>query len=319
MKNETGYDLDCDMLPLFELGSVHHRQYLLNIRLPTYDVNKETGPMNKDMGRLREISIFVIHPNGGFTLVWLSIKTFVFPIVASVLCWYIWRICHLDRKPNILEQSLIALGCAITILNIPVDWFTLVLHMPFMVLYSDIRQGLFYSVLLCFWIIFAGEHMMDQLERNHILHYWKHLSAVGFGCICLFVFEMCERGVQLTNPFYSIWATSTGRYLGLSFVILAGLAACVYFIFLLSMIVRVFRNIVAKKSALPSMSKPRRNFYMSLIYRFSFLMVFTLLCAAMTVILFIIGNVSEGQWKWNDNSNIEYTSAVQTGTDLFLS
>lgn len=48
----------------------------------------------------------------------------------------------------------------------------------------------------------------------------------------------------------------------LSFVILAGLAACVYFIFLLSMIVRVFRNIVAKKSALPSMSKPRRNFYM---------------------------------------------------------
>ena len=37
----------------------------------------------------------------------------------------------------------------------------------------------------------------DQLERNHIVYYWKHLSAVGFGCICLFVFEMCERLVFL--------------------------------------------------------------------------------------------------------------------------
>jgi len=206
-----------------------------------------------------------------------------------------------------------ALGIAITLLNIPVDWLTIWLNMPFMVLYSDIRQGLFYSVLLCFWVIFAGEHMMDQLERNHVSYYWKHLSAVGFGCICLFVFEMCERGVQLTNPFYSIWATTTGQYLGVTFVALAGVAAVIYFLYLLTMIVRVFRNIVAKKSALPAMSKPRRKFYMSLIYRFSFLMVFTLLCAAMTVILFILGEVSEGYWKWGDHQRLQYTSAVQTG------
>ena len=50
-----------------------------------------------------------------------------------------------------------------------------------------------------------------------------------------------------------------------------------------------------------------------LIYRFSFLMVFTLLCAALTVILFIIGNISEGHWKWNERTYLEYTSAVQTG------
>ena len=43
-------------------------------------------------------------------------------------------------------------------------------------------------------------------------------------------------------------------------------------------------------------------------------MAFTLVCAAMTVILFIIGQVSEGYWKWGDeHSNIQYTSAVQTG------
>lgn len=154
---------------------------------------------------------------------------------------------------------------------------------------------------------------MDQVNRNHVVYYWKQLCAVGFGCICLFVFEMCERGVQLTNPFYSIWATDAGRYLGLTFIILAGLAAGIYFIYLLTMVVRVFRTIMAKKAALPSMSKPRRDFYLGLIYRFSFLMVFTLLCAAMTVILFIIGQVSEGSWKWGDAGYLEYTSAVQTG------
>ena len=51
-----------------------------------------------------------------------------------------------------------------------------------------------------------------------------------------------------------------------------------------------------------------------LIYRFSFLMVFTLLCAALTVILFIIGNISEGHWKWDERTYLEYTSAVQIGT-----
>ena len=44
------------------------------------------------------------------------------------------------------------------------------------------------SVECCVWLC-----LQDQLERNHVLYYWKHLSAVGFGCICLFVFEMCER------------------------------------------------------------------------------------------------------------------------------
>jgi len=42
-------------------------------------------------------------------------------------------------------------------------------------------------------------------------------------------------------------------------------------------------------------------------------MVFTLLCAALTVILFIVGNVSEGHWKWDEPTYLEYTSAVQTG------
>lgn len=48
----------------------------------------------------------------------------------------------------------------LSVLAVPVELFTLFLYMPFMLLFSDIRQGIFYSVLLCFWILFAGEHLM---------------------------------------------------------------------------------------------------------------------------------------------------------------
>jgi len=47
----------------------------------------------------------VIHPNGGFTIVWLTLKTLVFPVIGITLLWFIWRLSHLDhRKPNVLEQ-----------------------------------------------------------------------------------------------------------------------------------------------------------------------------------------------------------------------
>ena len=36
-----------------------------------------------------------------------------------------------------------------------------------------------------------------QGEVNGLMSYWKNLAVVLFGCLCLFVFDMCERGVQL--------------------------------------------------------------------------------------------------------------------------
>lgn len=57
----------------------------------------------------------------------------------------------------------------------------------------------------------------------------------------------------------------------------------------------------------------RRLHYEGIIYRFQFLMLATLLCAALTVIGFIMGQVSEGKWKWDDNVEVEFTSAFLTG------
>ena len=43
----------------------------------------------------------------------------------------------------------------------------------------------------------------EQGEVNGLMSYWKNLAVVLFGCLCLFVFDMCERGVQLQvdSPF----------------------------------------------------------------------------------------------------------------------
>ncbi|XP_049846271.1 protein wntless [Schistocerca gregaria] len=308
---KPGYNYNCSLVPLFELGSLHHDFYLLNIRLPV-DANKT---INKGLGHVEDLWLVTINQNGGFTKVWVSLKSVFFPIIIGIMVWFWKRVHQLSRSPALLEYMLFSLGIALTVLNAPLEYLTLSFDMPFMLLLCDIRQGIFYATLLSFWLIFAGEHLMiqDTAEKNTLRTYWKHLSAVATGCISLLVFDICERGVQLRNPFYSIWDTDLGTNLALSFIILAGISAGVYFLFLTYRIWAVFCNISAKRSALPSLSCARRLHYQGVIYRFKFLMLATLLCALMTVVGFILGQVSEGRWKWNDQIEIEFTSAFFTG------
>ncbi|XP_014230227.2 protein wntless [Trichogramma pretiosum] len=305
------YNYNCSTLSLFELGSVFHDYYLLNIRLPN-DPLKKT---NQDLGHITDLCVTVINQNGGFTKVWVSLKTVSFPITLLVLCWYWRRIHMLSRSPALLEYMLLVLGCALSLLNMPLEYLTLLFDMPYMLLLEDIRQGIFYATLLSFWLVFAGEHLMvqDGDQKTSLKGYWRHLSAVGVGCLSLLFFDMCERGVQLRNPFYSIWVTNIGAKLALSFIILAGVSAGSYLLFLTYMIYKVFTNISIKRAALPSMSSARRLHYEGVIYRFKFLMVATLLCASLTVIGFILGQVAEGQWKWDQDIELEMTSAFFTG------
>ncbi|XP_050459588.1 protein wntless [Cataglyphis hispanica] len=301
------YNYNCSVMPLFELGSLYHDYYLLNIRLPS-----DTG-QNQGLGHIVDLWLTAINQNGGFTIVWVSLKTVYFPIVLAVLTWYWRRVYMLSRSPALLEYMLLALGSALTFLNMPLEYLTLAYDMPFMLLLGDIRQGVFYATLLSFWLVFAGEHLMEGEQSNSLKCYWRHLSAVGTGCLSLFIFDMCERGVQLRNPFYSIWVTDIGTKLALSFIILAGISAGIYLLFLSYMIWKVFMNISAKRAVLPSMSSARRLHYEGVIYRFKFLMIATLLCASLTVVGFILGQVAEGQWKWDEDLQLEMTSAFFTG------
>lgn len=308
---KIGYHYNCSDIPLFELGSLHHDFYLLNIRLPV-DNEKQT---NQGLGHVDGLWLVAIHQNGGFTKVWVSLKTVFFPVVIGIMIWFWQRVHKLSRSPALLEYMLLILGAALTILNMPLEFLTLFVDMPFMVLLSDIRQGIFYAALLSFWLVFAGEHLMiqDSAQQSTLKAYWKHLSAVAVGCLSLLIFDICERGIQLVNPFYSIWVTEVGTNMALSFIILAAVSAGIYFCFLVYRIWRVFCNISAKRAVLPSMSSARRLHYQGVIYRFKFLMLATLLCAAMTIVGFIMGQVSEGRWKWDEDHELELTSAFFTG------
>ncbi|VVC30451.1 Hypothetical protein CINCED_3A005739 [Cinara cedri] len=303
-----GHNYQCSLVPLFELGSLFHDYYLINIKIP---VDEQMG-INIGLGHLKDVWLVVINQNGGFTYVWIHMKAIIFPIVVGILLWFWYRVYRLARKPVLLEQMLLIIGIILSCLNFPIESLSLYYDMPYMLILQDLRQGVFYAALLSFWLIFAGEHLMDS-HQTSILTYWKHLSAVFIGCVALFAFEMSERGTQLKNPFYTIWATNTGTNLAMAFILLALLSGICYFVFLSFMIWRVFCNISIRRSALPAMSNARRLHYEGSIYRFKFLMLATILCAFVTMVEFVLGQVSEGHWRWNENSEINYGSAFLIG------
>jgi len=207
------------------------------------------------------------------------------------------------------------LGCAITQLNIPLEFLSLWFDIEFMSFLCDLRQGIFHCALLSFWIIFIGEHLLDGIHRSRLSSYYKQLSVVLIAYIALFIFDLSERGIQWFDPFFTIWEVDS-RF-ALIFIITASIASIGYFMFLCFHIWLAFRNISSKQSSLPSMSSTRRLLYQGIIYRFKFLLLATLICAASTVVAYIMGQVTEDQWHWEDSTDsfiapLQWTSAMFT-------
>ncbi|CAM4712163.1 unnamed protein product, partial [Lepidochelys kempii] len=141
---------------------------------------------------------------------WFAMKTF-FTLIIPV--WY-WRwITMLTRAPVLLENLIFALGISMTFINIPVEWFSIRFDWTWMLLFEDIRQGIFYAMFLTFWIIFCGECEKDQNDQTWLSGYWKWVGPIAVGSFCLFIFVIYKRGVQLKNPFYGIWTTDVGMKL----------------------------------------------------------------------------------------------------------
>ncbi|CAB0016825.1 unnamed protein product [Nesidiocoris tenuis] len=301
-----GYLYNCSIIPLFELGSLHHDFYLLNIRLPV------NHGQNSDLGHVADMWLFAINQTGGFTKVWLSLKCIFFPSIIGILSWFWRRISALQRKPQVLEIMLLITALSLTLLNAPIELLTLKFDLPFMLLLTDIRQGLFYAALLSFWLVFSAEHLME-IQKKSLKEYWPYFSTVGIGCVSLFMFELCERGIQLRNPFYSIWVTDAGTKMAMALLVIGGVCGLSYLILLFYLIWKVFCNISSKRASLPAMSQARKLHYSGIIYRFNFLMIATLVCACLTVVAFCLGQVSEAQFKFEEHQELEYTSAFLTG------
>lgn len=114
LDNKTDqYQYQCDTIAVFEMGSLHHDFYLLNVRIPVDSEKK----MNLDIGYINDLHLALIYQNGGFTKVWVALKTVFFPFIVAVMIWFWHRVHLLQRKPVLLEYMLIYLGATLTFLN----------------------------------------------------------------------------------------------------------------------------------------------------------------------------------------------------------
>ncbi|KAI6242679.1 hypothetical protein M3Y99_00173400 [Aphelenchoides fujianensis] len=290
-KRVDGNTYNCSTIDLFELGANNYPFYLLNLRLP----------------------------NGGFTAIWLWMKTLISPLVILATRWYYKRMLMLNRKRFLIEKCILALGISLVVLDFPIEWISLWLRMPFMLLISDFRQGIFYAVLFSFWLVYAGEHLLDDKARNSLSNYKINLTLVVGACVSLLLYDLLERGAQLSNPFHSIWATEGGRQLPTGTLYVASACSAVYFVFLLYKVVRAWTTIKQKRAArLQSWSEASRLKAENVIYRFKFLMFFTVTCALFTLVSYWLKQYGEGRLHGDDYEESSWlsnsTSAFFTGT-----
>ena len=233
------------------------------------------------------------------------------------MIWFWHRIVQLPRGSTLLERTLLSLGCSLTLLNAPMEYLTLVADVPWLVLVADIKQGLFYASLMVFWLVFTGEHCINETgetgEKAGLRAYWKSLSLVVLGCTLLLIFDLWERGMQLRSPFNSVWSTEAGTNVALICVVVAGLSAGAFFLYLCYKIYRVFRTLTQKQSAVSAMSSVRRLHYANLLWRFQFVLISTVVTAAVTAIGFILGRVAEGQYRWDDDIEVDASATIMCG------
>nr|CAD2163244.1 unnamed protein product [Meloidogyne enterolobii] len=292
-----GLSFNCSLVDFFQLSSVQHPFYLLNIRIPANQslcFSKHLkGPNCAFPGPLRELRLITIHQNGGFTVVWLFLKTILFPLVFVILRWYWKRIKSLPRNAVLVEKAIAVLG--------------------------DIKQGLFYAILFSFWLIFCGEHLIDDPAKNNFFNYWRNLSLVLISCFSLLIFDICERGRQLSNPFHSIWSSEDG-YPNIAFVsiFLGILSIFIYFVFLCFKVYKVWIGIRSKREAqLYHLSESRRFRVENVIYRFKFLMILTIFCAFTTIFAYLMQRQNEENFNFFEPEEFELIENKEEGENNY--
>ncbi|KAJ8676140.1 hypothetical protein QAD02_011926 [Eretmocerus hayati] len=300
---QMDHERKCDPLLLFELGSVFHDYYLLNIRLLD-------GPI---VGNVTDLWLTTLNQDARFMKVWLVLKGVSFLLTFITLCWYCTRIRMLHRSTTVLESMLLSLGFALCILNLPFEYLDLLFNVVYMLLLEDIKQGIFYTLLFSFWVVLVGEHFMVDEDETCFRSYWRYLTAVVVVGIILVLFDILEQETKLLSPFYTIWSSEFGAMLAVSFVTVISVLAGIYLLFLFYETWEVSMNIDTKTPVIPNASIDQSSHNEAAIYRLKLLMIATLICASVTAVSFILELIGRSQKKWDTDMYFSMSSGFLIG------
>jgi hypothetical protein len=211
------WNLQCDHVQLFELGSVHHKQYLVNFAIPYLPLS--TVDHFRGIAPLSKLALYVIHQTIRFTELWFTLKCILFPVSLITTCWLLWRLAGKLSPSSLTDRCLLFLCITLTAYNAPVEMLALYIHIPWMLVVDDFRQGLLIAALFFFWIVLVGEHTASGGSGGvrSLGNYWKQLLTVTVSSFFMFIYEFCERGVQTVYPFYSLWSNWVSQTVAVSF------------------------------------------------------------------------------------------------------
>lgn len=102
--------------------------------------------------------------------------------------------------------------------------------------------------------------------------------------------------MQLKDPFHSVWSSESGSNWAYFTIYVAGFSAFVYFVFLVYKIGRAWKAIQNKRAQLYRLKELNRLKVQGVIYRFKFLFLFTLACAALTFIGYVMKQACYFVW-----------------------
>lgn len=119
IQRHQGWPYNCSTIDLFELGASNYPLYLLNIRIPrnaSLCSRNPKGP-NCELGIVSDLRLVEVHQNGGFTLIWLWLKTLATPVIVAATLWYSGRVDGLNRPRRLIEKAILALGWSMSVLD----------------------------------------------------------------------------------------------------------------------------------------------------------------------------------------------------------
>jgi len=178
---------------------------------------------------------------------------------------------------------------------------------PWMLLLSDIRQGFAYISLFAFWLVFMSEHLLDKPHRDNLKNYALQLSFVLICGLAMFILDYVERGLQLKDPFWSVWDTLHGRNAALAMPIVGGIFGGLYLINLGFIIFKVSYNLFKRQQHFTEKLHAE-----GLIFRFQIIIGFTLFCAVASLIAFYYNEATDEPVVVN-NHHVQVQSAIYTG------